>query len=503
MPGSRSLYKRLTFVLVAICVALGVFQVGLALYLLQLYDHEATQKLNQRLAAHLVEQNLLSDGKQPDVAALEAMFDRQMRANPAIELYLLDTAGKVLASTAPLSQHVEDIHVDLAPISEFLRGTARFPLHGVDPRQPTKQRIFSAARIPPRGELRGYLYVILGSTEHRNIWDMMLGSYAFRVSLVLAAAALFFAGLTAFLVFRTMTRPLELLATEMEAFHAADFSLGPQGSGFAPGARADEIDRVRHVYHEMARRIAAYVDQLNIRDRQRRDLVANIVHDLKTPFTVIRGYLDTVRLQHESLDEAARAGYLATASKSAARLARMLDDLLELSKLDARERLPRKEVFSVIDLVHDVAIKFAPDAAAKGVDIRVDVNAIADQGAANVIADIGMIERVLDNLVRNAIAHTPRGGVIRLEICSDEARVLLRVTDSGSGIAEADLPHVFDRFYRAADAPAEAAPRIGLGLAISKRMLELHDRDITVESRLGEGACFSFSLDRANSSCGA
>ncbi len=479
--------------LVALCVAMGTSQVALALFMFQRYDQEATQKLNQRLAAHLVEQNL-SSGERPETAQLEALFDRQMRANPAIEIYLLDRAGRVLACTAPLLRTLKRTAVDLAPIQEFLSGHARFPLLGDDPRHAARRGIFSVARVPAAGEAEAYLYVILGGTEHRSIWDMLKGSYVFRVALTLAGGALLFAGSTAWLMFRLMTRPLERLADDIEVFRASDFSSRPETERVLSVRRTDEIDRVRRVYREMAEQIAIYIDRLKVRDSRRRDLVANIVHDLKGPLTVIRGYLDTLLLREEKLTDAQRKTYLATASRSGERLGAMLDDLLQLSKLEANEVSPLKEALSVAELLHDVALRFRIDAQAHGVSI----SAAAAPGVPLVRADAGMIERVLENLVRNAIAHTPRGGSVRLRAEPHESRVRIEVADTGRGIAQADLARVFDRFYQASEGEADTALHLGLGLAIVRRILEEHGSEIRVDSRLGEGSRFWFFLNRAD-----
>jgi two-component system, OmpR family, sensor kinase len=490
----RSLYQRLTLVLVAICVALGLLQVALALYLFQRYDQEATQKLNHQLAAHLVQQNLLGLHQTLDTSRLEALFDRQMRINPTIEIYLLDRSGEILACTAPLLRHLKRKKIDLRPVAEFLGGAPRFPLLGDDPRHVNGKKIFSAAAIPETGEPRSYLYVILSSTAYQSIWDMLRGSYVFQFSAALVAGALALTALTALLVFRFMTRPLEMLAAEMERFQASGFAAQAEPAVPQSMRRSDEIARLRRVYQEMAGQIALHIDQLKMRDSRRRELVAEIVHDLKAPVTVIRGYLDTLLLKIDNLDEAQRKSYLTTASANGQRLTRMLDDLLQLSKLETNEQLPCKESFSIVELVQDVAIKFHIDGEAKGVAISVN----ADPATPQVHADIGMIERVLENLVRNALAHTPRGGKLRLSVEPQGSRVRTEIADTGSGIAEEELPRIFDRFYRAERPQSNAGLHLGLGLAIVKRILELHDSKIKVESRTVQGSRFWFTLERAD-----
>jgi two-component system OmpR family sensor kinase len=141
-------------------------------------------------------------------------------------------------------------------------------------------------------------------------------------------------------------------------------------------------------------------------------------------------------------------------------------------------------------LAHDVMQKLRLPAQQR----KVTLTAAVEPELGLVCADIGLIERTLTNLLENALAHTPAGGRVELSVRSGDGRVILRVTDSGSGIAADDLPHIFERFYRADKARSLDGKGSGLGLAIVKRILELHESEIKVESELDRGATFWFEL---------
>jgi hypothetical protein len=163
-------------------------------------------------------------------------------------------------------------------------------------------------------------------------------------------------------------------------------------------------------------------------------------------------------------------------------------DLFRLTELEAGERPVQAEDFVVAELGHDVLQRFAADAARRGIGLRCDGDA-----ALRASADIELVERVLEGLVENALRHTPAGGEVRVSIGRDGTRVRVGVADTGEGIAAAELPHLFDRYERAPRL-AGGAPRAGLGLAIARRIVELHGGRLQVTSMPGRGTEVSFDL---------
>jgi len=206
-----------------------------------------------------------------------------------------------------------------------------------------------------------------------------------------------------------------------------------------------------------------------------------------------RNYLDTLRLKEANLGTEERIQYLDIARKSSDRLEKLIDELFELAKLDATRAEPRVEPFSVPELVQDVLQKFQLDAKKRGVLFELDV----EHDAAFASGEIGMIERVLENLLDNALQHTESGGSIRIRISETSGRVRVRVSDTGVGISSTDLPHIFEHFYRARRDTKAPEAGTGLGLAIAKRILELHRSSIEATSQLGFGTTFTFDLPSA------
>jgi signal transduction histidine kinase len=250
---------------------------------------------------------------------------------------------------------------------------------------------------------------------------------------------------------------------------------------------------------ELAARAARLEAQLGERDAQlaraalqRRELLANVSHDLRTPLAAMQGYLELLLLRHGSLEPAEERNYLQTAARQSERLGRLVNDLFDLTQLETGELLPRAEDFVLAELVQDVVQKFAHEARQRGVRLHAgDVVTTL-----RVHADLALTARVLENLVDNALRHTPADGSVRVDILAGDARTALTVSDTGEGIAAADLPGLFDRYDRGSRVQGVGASP-GLGLAIARRIVRLHGGELTIRSAPGGGTVVSFDLPTA------
>jgi signal transduction histidine kinase len=232
------------------------------------------------------------------------------------------------------------------------------------------------------------------------------------------------------------------------------------------GNTSDEIDVLGQQFNAMADKITSQINELMRMDGVRREMVANISHDLRTPLTTMRGYLETLQLKHTELSIDEQQQYLQTALSHSQRLGRMVEELFELARLDSCESVVYSEPFSMCELVQDVTQKFQLRAKAKSVQLNVSLNPEAPL----VHGDIAMMQRVLENLLENGLRHTPAGGSINIGVDVDSGSVVVRVADTGCGIPAEDVPRIFERFYQQ-DKNRSTGNSAGLGLAIVKRIL--------------------------------
>jgi signal transduction histidine kinase len=293
-----------------------------------------------------------------------------------------------------------------------------------------------------------------------------------------------------FAAFGLLTTRLQRLAQAMERFRSSNFAEKVPYLAASDTATADEIDRLGHTYNQMADRIIDQLQELRDNDSARRDLIANVSHDLRTPLASLRGYLDTLLLKGDALSERERAFYLETAARQSERLGNLVAQFFELAKLDAGDIKLTREPFVIEELIQDVVQQFRIRAEGKGVELS-----MAGGGRSHFAnADIGLTERALGNLIDNAIRHTESGGSVTVSIRADGSMIEITVADTGSGIPKEALPHVFERSFTLDRSRSSASGGSGLGLAITKRIVELHGGRITVDSVVGEGTRFTFQL---------
>lgn len=485
----KTLYARLALGLVLLLIAIGLVYGLISSSATRHHLQQVNQQLNRDLARNLVaDRNLVAQGRVND-EALKGLFHQYMVINPSIEIYLLGPNGEILAYSADPGK-VKRRHVDMAPIRAFLNGED-YPLLGDDPRAHDRRKVFSVTPIPSAKDPEGYLYVVLRGEQFDSAANMIRDSYLLRLSAWSVAASLGFGLLAGLLLFHLLTRRLRRLTTSMDGFRSGNFS-SYQPYAEHPPAKPDEIDRLGITFDDMAGRISAQLGKLQQNDSLRRELVAHVSHDLRTPLASLQGYLESLQLKEAKISATERAEYIDIALRHSKRLTRLVSELFELAQLDARETQPQFEPLAAADLVMDVVQKNRLQAEQRG--IHLNIGPMAELPL--VSADIAMTERVLENLTHNAINHTPAGGDITLSLQQQQDFVIIQVQDSGSGIATGDLPHIFEPFYQANNRHRGNRPDrgAGLGLAISRRIVELHHSELQVSSQPGHGTCFSFSL---------
>src|ERR1041385_2698076 len=378
----KSLYAKLAVVLLGIFLVAAAMNVALTIHTSSLYDEEATQKLNRELASTIARQKpMIRDGT-IDWKMLDNVFDALMAVNPSIEIYLLDAQGNIMAFSAPRGA-VKRKRVSLAPVNAFLSGQ-RLPIRGDDPRDVSRRKIFSVTRVDD-----GYLYVILGGEQQQSAMSHIRASWILQQSLMLAVAALVFALAAGLVLFGAMTRRLRNLASAVES-HADVLKLPVNGSG-------DEVDRLAHAFERQ-------LQMLKEVDLHRRELIANVSHDLRTPLASLQGYIETLLLKEGQLSADEQRRFLEIASKHSERLGKLVDELFELAKLDAQVTPIRVEPFAMGELVQDIVQKYQLRAEKSGVTLDAEFK----PDLPLVSGDIALMERVLENLIDNAIRHTPK-----------------------------------------------------------------------------------------------
>lgn len=482
-----SLTQRLSLVFAVLLLVCSGTSVWLQVRSSKMHELEVVQGLSRDLAQHIAHDTQLMDanGLKPD--AVRQLFGQLMLVNPSVEVYLLDVNGKVIGDAAPKDRMLRQ-QIDLRPIQRFMAGDA-LPILGDDPRSAEGRKVFSAAPLMVAGRPAGFLYVVLLGEAHDQFAERGATSEALKTalwSMGLVALLCLVAGLAAF---GLITRPLRRLTDAVGQFdiNAAPVALAVPETSVASNLGAeDEISVLDATFRQMQARLSEQWRTLTRQSQDRRELVANISHDLRTPLASLHGYLEVLSVKDASLSPEERRRYLGVALDQSRKVGGLAQSLLELVRLEHGFVVPVIERFSLTDLVQDIFQKFELSAEAKTIILTPDFATKVP----GVHADLGLIERVLTNLLDNALRHTPRGGEVKITLAPQGQFVDVTVSDSGAGIAPELRDGLFLRPFNIGGARRDG----GLGLRIVHQILQLHGHRVDLLDVAGQGATFRFAL---------
>jgi len=324
----------------------------------------------------------------------------------------------------------------------------------------------------------GVVFFLLGMAGLAFLLTNLFGGGGQATALVwvlgcgMAVAFPLLVGLIAMRSFRSMFDPLAKVMAAADTVAEGDFSVR------VPERGTGEFGRLTRSFNRM-------VTELERADQQRRNLTADVAHELRTPLHIMQGNLEGIADGVYAADEEQIERLLGETRQ----LARLVEDLRTLSLAEAGQLPMKFEQVNVQDLLADVATSFSGQAEAAGVDLRVAVSGEAKE--LQITGDAGRLDQVLSNLVANALDHTPPGGEILMQAARHQDGVMIKVSDTGSGISTEDLQYIFDRFWRG-EGRRQAGS--GLGLAIAKHLVQAHGGEISVESQLEEGTTFTIIL---------
>lgn len=486
MIGLR-LWQKLAVVFCALVLVCGAVLLAMQMRMSVRHEQEVVQRLSLGLAAHIAQRSEVMDEsgmRQPQVRAL---FGQLMAVNPSVEAYLLDTRGRIVGHDAP-EGHVLRTHVALAPIQALLSGQP-LPILGDDPRSVDRRKVFSAAPLIVKGRPAGYVYVVLVGEQRQMLAEDLAASSQWRTLLLGASVVLVLAVLAGLAAFYWVTRPLRVLTGRIQSLDLQAPAVMPPPGPLAPGER-DELVILEHAYAQMTQRLGEQWQQLQQQDLQRRELVANISHDLRTPLSSLHGYLETMALKEASLSVEDRRRYLAIALAQSAKVGALARSLFELARLEHGGVKLEWETFALPELVQDVLQKFELAAQSRGQQLQ----PVSPAGLPLVCADVALIERVLTNLIDNALRHAPDGGSVRVSLATVPDGIQVRVEDTGPGVPE---PLRATLFHAPSALGSNRGNQGGLGLLIVRRIVELHGGTIRLLDG-SAGAVFEFVVPRAD-----
>ena len=490
----NSLAKRLsiTFWILLLLLAAGQY------FLLRHFWDKAWLERDQLFFWGLAEQYAIELGPylQEPIQRDEvlAQIYRLTQQNPRVDIFILDETGTPRFFLPEHHEHEVLPPISLEEIKASLAFTKKrhFPLKGPNPRSCRKRQcpdeIFSAARLKI-GDVDGYLYVPLFSRGYASLAVGIKDKYLLLVGALTSAVLTLALGAFGSWLFSLITQRFYQLAAAVRSYGSGDFEQRIPENG------SDEVSQLARDVNQMADTIEAQIDQLRETDRIRRELVANISHDLNSPVTARGVQLQLLQMNFSEFSNDEKIERLRLSTRSVDSLRRLITELLSLANLEAKNVEPHKSMFNIEEMIQEeIFQRLAPVANERTIELVLQ----SDSAAQAVYADCDLIERALVNLVENALHYGEGGNQVLVELSSREGEVEVSVTDQGPGVPEADLPHIFERYYRGAE-QRSSTKGSGLGLAIVKKIVEVHGSTIRAERGAEGGMRFVFRLPAAPS----
>lgn len=450
--------------------------------LLQSRSWGIAKDLAARLQPHLE--------KELDELAMRRETLNFLQYMPTMEILIVDTKGAIV-----LNYSITEVEgprtgsIDMGPVYRFIDdpGGVSIPIRGTNP-DGGSPVTFSAAPIRLKGRPH-YLYAILENGHGRRVRGLLQTPLAFRSALLSTLVLIVLGlGVEGLLIRRSLKR-FDGIVGKVASVTAGQFE------GAAPDKGQDELAVLGRSINTMSSTISSSLDSLRERDQRRRELIANIWHDIRTPIAGVGALVQSLERQ-ETRPDGVAASIVHRLSAHVDLLTRILSELQELGKLETGDILPQLAPCSAAEIADEMLLIYRDPASERGVTFSASI----PDGLPAVHADFTMIARVLSNLIENALRHTPRGGAIHLSLRELPGRgVLFSITDTGQGIESVELSRIFDRDYQI---KGQANGLAGLGLAIVKKIIEHHGSEIKVESRSGEGTQFAFALPFSDTATG-
>ncbi len=480
---------RLHHKLALASLAMMLLSGPLYFYLIHLIYESNKQDALRKSFRELTNISIIANSNSAERLTVLTLIARLKREIPDIttrlDAYIINAEGLILDS--PFEGLMSQVtRVDMLAVNRYLAD----PLHlvfGSDPRS-MKQRanVFVLPVVYQREP--AFLYLV---SQHKGSKLFSSMGSTFVVPILMGSLVLLLSmGVLGNLIFRFLTTRLRLVNDVVENFNKNNFNEPINLISTKITKSSDCLESLQINVQKMSKRIVRQMKELRDADELRRQLIANVSHDLRTPLTSLQGYLQTLLIKRDVITAAQRQEYLEIAVLSSERLSTLIKDLFELSKLEATQSPPNSELFSLAELIQDVMQKFNLRAEAKQIRLKV----LFPNQVFSVYAELGLIERVFENLIDNAMRFTGQGGEISIQLNEDRQRVRVVISDTGSGIPSDELPFIFDRFYQPEIKGGGKKRGAGLGLAIAKRVLHMHHSNIEAFSELGEGTSFVFSL---------
>lgn len=479
-----NIFGRIAILVISLITVLGALFIVITYFAITHYHQASTQLLNKDVAAHIAEFTSPFDNDGINKQKADSVFHDAMVLSPSAEVYFLDTAGSVIAFHAP-QKDIKLWAVPLANIHKYIAARGQEYVKAADPKDPAQPKIFSAAEVYGKAKKLGYIYVVLGSKSSENIISTLLDSHIGSLAIQAFAAIIILSLIISIFYLTRIRKSFNRMIDVLQRFEGGDYTARFQISD------RDDLAPVTNAFNKMADLLSSTITSLTRSEKERKDFIAIISHDLRTPLSIARGYAETVLMERDGkrISDEQRQEYIQLILQKIHQVETMVKQLFELSRIEAPEFKPHKEPFVLSEIVQEIINTFQLTAAEKGISLR----CTQCQYHVWVHADIGMMERVVQNLINNAIKNTPAGGTIQISIILDNQNLVFSIANTGNPLPE-DLLQWINNFKANAGSVNKRPAKLGLGLLIVQKILLLHNASLEAYTHEGSRNIFIFPI---------
>jgi signal transduction histidine kinase len=479
-----SIFRRITILVFSLITVLGLLFIAITYFATTHYHQASTQLLNKDVAAHIAEFTSPFEKNGINKQKADSVFKNAMVISPSAQIYFLDTGGKVIAFYAP-QKDIKLWKIALENIKKYIAEKGKDYIKAPDPKDPLEPKIFSAAEVTGTEGKLGYIYVILGSNQSENVMDVLLSSHISNLAIKAFVTILLLSIILSLFYLYRIRKSFNRMIDVLEKFEAGDFTARFEIKN------DDELAPVTHAFNKMADLLSYNINSLKKAEQERKDFIANVSHDLKTPLAIARGFTETLLIKKEGgdLSEQQRQEYVQLILVKIEQVETMVKQLFELSKIEAAEFKAHKEPFVLSEIVQETFTTFQLMAQEK------EVKLICAQCQYHVWinADIHMMERIVQNLVDNAVKSTTKRGKILAYLEVENKELIFRIENTGDPLPE-DLLNWINNL-NGQDSLSMARPaKLGLGLLIVQKMLYMHGTTLKASAEDSTTNIFSFRI---------
>lgn len=481
MKTKFNIFRRISILVFALITILGVLFIALTYFATTHYHLASTQLLNKDVAAHIAKFASPYNNSGINKRRADSVFKNAMIISPSVEVYFLDTAGTVLDFYGP-KKDIRLWKISLQNIDKYIASKGEKFITAPDPRDPSQNKIFSAAAVENEGKKLGYIYVIIGSNEYRDVSDMLWGSHINSLAIKAFIAIILLSIILSLLYINRIKKSYNKMVRILKNFEDGDFTARFK-------IKDDELSPVSHAFNKMADMLTYNINQLTSSESERKDFVTNISHDLRTPLSIARGYAETILIKKENISKGELDNYVEMILKKILQVEYMVTGLFEISKMDSVEFKANKEPFVLSEIVQETVNTFQLNAKEK----MVNLNCTECQYHVWINGDIRLLERAIQNLVDNAVKDTVKNGEIKVGLSVEKDNLIFKIENEGPPLNDALLQWINNPAteYKALN----NKPGKGLGLLITKKILDLHSSMLHAYRNNDTSNIFTFSIN--------